>query len=289
MLGLVCCVSALAAETVVERLDIQQPRSFGYQIGDRFERTVTLQLRHPYRLLVDTLPAAGRLTEWLACETPQLAQTNLGGSMRYDIRLIYQIVNISPDLHDIALPHHELRYGDGKETLTLLIPAWRVGVAALHLGTGGQMQGDRVPWSLPLPYFRPILCATVLLLSVLGLGYLHWGLPVPATHQPFTRAYWQARKWRQQGWDDERYRAALLLIHKAFNETAGKTVFADALAAFFDDHLQFASARQPVTDFFLRSRRYFFAGTRPDDGERYSYQDMVAFVQLCSNIERGLA
>ena len=48
----------------VERIEVSQPRKFGYQLGDLFERQLSLRLRRPYEFVEDSLPQPGRLNRW---------------------------------------------------------------------------------------------------------------------------------------------------------------------------------------------------------------------------------
>ncbi len=286
VLGLLVWSSVVAAEVVVERLAIQQPRTFGYQIGDKFARTISLRLRKPYHLTADALPAPGRLTEWLAIEAPQVVQKNGSAATQYEIRLTYQLVNINPRLLDLAVPPHLLRYTDGQETLKVLIPATRISASLLHQGTDGDLQPDRQPWPLRFPVRKPILLGSLFLSSLLGVAYLYWGAPLLTEPRPFMAASRKIRRARQQPGANHP-REALQIIHQAFNETAGKTVFADTLGDFFESHAQFSPARQPITDFFLRSRKVFYAEEMGGD-EQESLREITAFVQRCSDLERGL-
>ncbi len=270
----------------MERLDIRQPRTFGYQIGDKFARVLTLQLRKPYRLVVAALPAQGKLSQWLVIEAPQLVQQEVGAATLYEIRLTYQIVNIHPELQDIAVPHHYLRYSDGHTTGQALIPATRVGVSVVHKASGGEFQPDHPPWSLRFPYVRPILFGCLFLSALLGVASLHWGFPLLTQPRPFTQACRRLRHLRQTG--DDSTREALLIIHQAFNATAGRTVFADALAEFFAAHGRFAPLRQPITEFFLRSRQVFYGGLAESQAPQYSRAELAVFAQRCSDFERGL-
>jgi len=62
---LLCMTVAVNAETVIEQLDVEQQRTFGYQIGDTFVRTVHFRLRDPYVRLETSLPKAGRWSDGL--------------------------------------------------------------------------------------------------------------------------------------------------------------------------------------------------------------------------------
>jgi len=279
-----------AAEIVVEQLDIRQPRSFGYQIGDKFERSISLQLRKPYRLNMDSLPPKGRLTLWLAIQASQVDQEVLTASTRYDIRLTYQVVNIEPEVRNIALPHHDLLYSDGSETLKVLIPATRVSVSILRDPGREDLQADQKPWLLPQRYLRSALFGALFICSLAGLAYLHWGLPFLTKKRPFEGVYRSLRKSsHRRPWDDDGYREVLQNIHSAFNETAGKTVFTESLDQFFKDHDQFAPLRQSIDEYFTHSRQYFFADTTDEQEFLYSHSELVFFIQGCRDIERGLS
>ncbi|MSR13920.1 MAG: hypothetical protein EXR86_05010 [Gammaproteobacteria bacterium] len=275
------------ADTVVEQLDLRQPRSYGYQIGDKFERTLSLQLRDPYHLAPDALPTHGRVSDWLVLEAPEIIEKDLGGSVLYKIRLTYQVINVDPNRNDIPVPHHFVRYTDGQETLKALVPATRVGVSVLRTGDD-DLHPDREPRSLRFRYFKATFYAALLLSALLGVVTLHWGLPTKQ-RPPFMEAYRRLRNSRHCFSGEDSYREALLSVHHAFNATAGKTVFADALTEFFNKHAQFVSLREPINDFYQRSRTAFYEEPVEHHGEQYSHEELVAFARRCSDIERGLA
>lgn len=273
----------------MEQLDIRQPRSFGYQIGDKFERFIHLQLRKPYELEISALPTQGRHTMWLALEAPHIEQKNLTASTQYKIILSYQIVNIDPEVRNISVPELYLQYTNGKDAFKLLVPASWVGVSVLHDHQRGYLQADRIPSLLPQAYLRSIVFGSLLVAALAGLIFLHWGLPALTKTHPFVTAYRGLRKLRHRPWDDECYRDALRNIHQAFNDTAGRTVFAERLTEFFNDHNRYAPLKQSINDYFTHSRRYFFESENDDQIFQYSLSELVSFVQECRDIERGLS
>ncbi len=287
-IGFLFAIFSVVAEVRIEQLDITQPRSFGYQIGDKFERSILLRLRKPYQLKIEPLPLQGRMTEWLALEEPIVDVVNLSDSTQYDIQLTYQIININPDVTDIAVPHHNLIYSDGKEIFKALIPASRISVSVLSTHANKSLQPDRIPSKLPQRYLRIILVGTLLLFALTGLAYLHWGLPFSAIKHPFDQACRDLKKLQHRNWDDNNCREALQIIHQAFNETAGKTVFVEQLDEFFSEHKQFTSIQMPIEDYFHRSRTYFFESDQGDQFIKYSLSGLLTLVQDCRDIERGL-
>lgn len=279
-----------AAETGVGRLEIEQPRAFGYQIGDKLERIVRLTLANPNRLDVDSLPERGRISASLAIDEPRIEERRQRASIDYEITLTYQIINVHPEVTDIPVPHHDIRYGNGDEKFQILIPASRIGVSVLRGRTGGpDMQPDQPPVILPQERTRIAALAAVFALSLGALMLLYWGLPFAATSGPFVRAHRRLRALRAEQLDDARYGAVLQLIHQGFDETAGRTVFPEHLDEFFAAHQAFETSREPIVEFFMRSRTHFFGATADPGSDRYSYADLSRFVMELRNIERGLA
>ena len=277
-----------ADERVIEQLDIRQPRTFGYHIGDKFTRIVKLQLRAPYALSSQALPAAGRLSEWLALETPQITVEQRPQATHYEIQFTYQVVNVGTEAASIAVPHHELVYGDNKETLKALIPATRVGIAPLRGSTDNDTQPAQAPTPLGFDTKRPWFFAVVLCASALVLAYLHGGLPRWRTARPFRVAQATLRAAARRGWQEQDYEAALRAVHRAFNETAGRTVFRDTLLAFFAEHAAYVAMREPVMEFYTRSRDYFFSASSAASSPRYSAQELTALVRRCCDLESGV-
>lgn len=279
--------SHAADERVIERLDITQPRAFGYHIGDRFSREVTLTLRAPYALDMKALPAAGRFSEFLTLDAPRIETTARDGATDYAMRFDYQVVNVGVEAASIAVPHHELVYSNGKESLKALVPATRITVTPLRASDDATLAADAAPRPLHFDATPLWMCALAMGLSVLGLVFIHGRLPAWRRARPFAAAHRQVRAAQARGWRDEDYSAALRAVHHAFNATAGHTVFADALDAFIAAHPPYASLHGALVEFFARSRSHFFHAAEIET-PRYSARELTAFIQRCRDAERGL-
>jgi len=286
-LALAQLAAARADERIIEQLDIEQPRSFGYHIGDRFSRVVQLALRQPYTLHGEALPTAGRFSEWLALETPRVTSERHADITRYEIRFDYQVVNVGSEAASIAVPHHELVYSNGRETLKALIPATRVKIAPLRDSADTRLQEDQAPARLHFDATVLWSCAATLTLCVLALAILEGGLPAWRRARPFAVARRAVRAARRRGWREEDYDLALRAVHRAFNETAGRTVFADTLRDFFTEHAPFMALSTPVTEFYVRSRSYFYAADGDAPAPRYTARELATLVRRCHAIERG--
>lgn len=292
-IGFLCASFSLSADARIEQLDIQQPRTFGYKIGDKFERIISLKLGSPFVLDAGLLPKQGRLSEWLNLEKPVIEQKVLDGSTHYRIKLSYQIINIKQGLNNIDVPSHMLVYsdanGDKNKKLNALIPATNVGVSTLTDPEKTDLQVDRTPALLPHSNMQLYLYASLLLISLIGWAYLKWGVPFRTKHHPFANAYLLLSSQRHRRWDDACRSEALQTIHQAFNETAQKTVFVEKLDDFFAEHKRYTPLRETIEAYFTYTRKYFFNVARDQNDHEYSLADLIDLVQQCRDIERGIA
>jgi len=283
------CAGVSAGETGVRRLVIEQPRSFGYQIGDKFERIVHLTLGQADRLDTDSLPKQGRISPSLVVDEPEIEERRQRGSIEYDVTLTYQIINVHPEVTDIPVPHHDIQYLNGDEKFQILIPASRIGVSVLRGRTGGpDIQPDQTPLLLQ-DSTRIVALALVFALSLAVFILLRWGLPFVGGSGPFVRAGRRLKALHGEPWDDERYDTALQLIHQGFDETAGRTVFPEHLNEFFAGHESFETCREPIVEFFTHSRAHFFGSATHPESDHYTYARLTGFVVKLRNIERRLA
>lgn len=278
---------ALAAETAapIEYMEVEQPREFGYQLGDRFERRIRLRLRHPYELVLDSLPTPGRLNRWIAFHSHELERRTLGSADDYEITLRYQVVNVDPSAADAAIPGHELEVRHADETLTFLIRPARTVITPFAEALSNELAPDIAPDALPGRLEDVALSGAILTASLMILSWLHFGWFKGRRTNPFTRAHRLLRGYRRDPLSDEEYAAALRSLHEAFNLTAGHALFPEQLDEFFEDHPGFARIETGIVDYFSRSNAYFFA----DSHERLTLAELVAFARQCRDIERGLA
>ena len=282
----VCLAGAAVAETVSERLVIEQPRGFGYLLGDKFRRVVHLDLRQPYTLVDDRLPKAGRFTDWLTLETPQVEVASDGEVTRYRLEFTYQILNVSAAFNDIAVPHHYLVYGNGEETLQALVPATRVLVSPVDIGRSSELRPAHAPKVQPIDRTRGLFAGTLLLFGLGALAYVQWGWAPFSSARPFSAASRQAGRLGDA--DDPRYGVVLQAVHHAFNITAGRTVFAETLDDFFLEHSRFVAAREPIEHYFTHSRQFFYANDSAAGDVGYSVDDLKHLLRHLGDLERGI-
>ena len=74
------------------------------------------------------------------------------------------------------------------------------------------------------------------------------------------------------------------MIHRALDASAGSTVFAESLDAFFARRPRFAPAHDGVKRFFAASRAEFFGQTQ--DAPDFSSADLLALARRLKALER---
>ena len=72
----------------------------------------------------------------------------------------------------------------------------------------------------------------------------------------------------------------MLILHRAFDATAGRRLFADDIDDFVSRHQQFRPLRDRIGAFFEASRGVFFGGAA-------EAPDMTAWVALCDDLARA--
>jgi mxaA protein len=274
------------AQSAIDTLDVTAPRAFGWRIGDVFERLIVLRLHSPYRLVGDSLPSAGRHTPWLALARPDIDEDAAGATTTYRIRMRYQLVNISPDFPDIALPEVMLRMSNGKETQQALIPASRLRVGTITDFTGHDRRPPQAPAPLPPAPWRQGWWGALLFVALAGLAWLQWGSAFGVGARPFAQLKRRLGGAGDTAWSGDAYDETLRAIHHAFNTTAGRAVFGETLDDFLVDAPRFVAASADIREFFRRSSGHFYRGAA--DVPVYSRAELARFVSACADLERGL-
>jgi mxaA protein len=299
MLWLVWALSpSLAAEPVVKRLEVTTPRAFGYVIGDTLQHRVSLELERPYRLDEASLPEAGMLSPGLELRAPVVRVRHSRESTRYEILLTYQIFQFAERLQSLAIPTLHLRVRTEVASLPVTVPEWRFSLAPLA--------PRRIEASVALPELRPerppprmperphverlIALGAGLSLALLYLAYAYWGMPLVAQRKrPFARAFRELRRLEGKPFSEALYLDALRILHRAFDRTAGRTLFAEHLDRFFVRHPDFATLRLSIEALFERSRQAFFQSRQGPAADAESLHELVALCRRCRALERGTA
>jgi len=284
-------VPSRAADATVPSARSDEPRAYGYQIGDLVTRRIALHVPSGLTLDPQSLPRAGQRGR--ALELQRVVLRNSLAGVPESLQLDYQVFLAPREARVLEMPPIELRFDGHGAPQTLRIDAWPVTVAPLAPAEPssrdglGEMRPDREPPRMDTSAARMRLAlegsAVLLLLAYLAQVYLV--MPWAAQRaRPFGRAWKTLRALPQQP-DAAQRRAAFERVHAALNETAGEVLFEPGLDRFVALRPRFAPLRDDLARFFASSRAEFFAG----GGDAAEVRWLVAFCRRCRNLERGAA
>jgi mxaA protein len=267
-----------------------EPRAFGYFVGDIVTRRIGVQVPAPLQLDPDSLPHAGRQGQ--ALELRSVDWQGRGDTRTLVLR--YQVFLAPREVRTLEMPPLQLRFTGGTRPQELRVDAWPVTVAPLvpvevSPRTGlGDLRPDAPP---PHIDTRPMQwrLATLAVIAALLLAYLaHVYLMLPwlgGRDRPFTQAWQQLRRLPAAPAPHD-MRTAMQTLHQALNRSAGQVLFAQGVPAFVSRRPQFAPLADELAVFFEHSRRSFFGG---DDSGAPERDWLLSLCRRCRDLERGAA
>ncbi|SIT38461.1 conserved exported hypothetical protein [Paraburkholderia ribeironis] len=245
------------AATVVPAV-VQQPRAFGYVLGDVLTQRVLLQAGDNDVSGI-TPPSVGRTGVWLE-RRPASFETDARG--RRWMVIGYQVVNAPQTLTKIALPALTLTSAAGVQ---LQVPEWPASVGPLtppNAFAAGDLQPlrpDREAAALATAGLRrQIAWALGLLIATLLVwaAWWRWRNWRESVRLPFARAWRQMQ--RLQGEQAAASTDAWFWMHQALNETAGQVVHSGSLSSLFTRAPHLQPLRVQLERFYQASSERFF-------------------------------
>ena len=242
-------VRAQQPEAVVE-----QPRPFGYTVGDIATQRVLL----PDGFQLSSPPEATRTSVWLERRPARLER---GPDGRRWLAVDYQVVNAPRTLATVTVPAWQLA-----GTPPLRIPAAAINVGPLTTpAAAGQALSLRPDRPAPAIATAPIQRRFALWLAALAaalaawLASAGWNAWRARTALPFGRALHALRG------PDPAPAAAHVVLHQAFDRTAGRVVHAATLPALFERAPYLQAQRPRIEQFYAQSAALFFGDGLPAD------------------------
>jgi mxaA protein len=266
----------------------QEPRAFGYFVGDVLQRRVQLSVPAGLVLDVNSLPRTRRPGQALELRRVQWQ----GGP---ELLLEYQVFMAPTEVRTLEAPPLKLRFtggsGVGGGEQFLRVEAWPVTVAPLVPAdvsprTGlGELRPDAAPPLLETAPTQQRLWAYGALLA-LACAYLvnvYVGLPWLGRRQrPFAQAFRELQAMPPAA-SAQQLRAAYERLHTALNASAGEVLFVSGLNRYLAAQPNYAPLRDELAAFFARSSASFFAGQDVGgDGPA-----LLKLSQALRNAERG--
>ena len=237
----------------------QKPaRDFGILVGDVMRASAAIRVVPGTVLDRSSLPAAGPVSASIDVRRVDVAESRDGALVT--IRVDYQSFFAPPEVAQAEVPGYSAVFSCNGARLSAAIPAFTFTASPFR----HDLQAATDP-ALLRPDHPAVLARDP---AAPWLTLAGGALALPAGLMLLARSGWGLRPMRGPFAAADRHIAglarsqagpgALQALHRAFDATAGRRVFAGDVDSFLDQHPHFAPLRGDIEDFFLASREAFF-------------------------------
>jgi mxaA protein len=282
------CPSLAQAATAHTALE----RAYGYQIGDLLTQEVSIELGAAEAGAVieaQSLPKLGKQGVWVELVRRGEIRRHEDESLHFSLH--YQVMNAPREVAVVFLPSPKLNLvSPSGQSSEVKLPAQGISVSPMSkdeaFARAGMESLRPEQEVMPEPAQalkgraqRWLFAAITLALMAMALAWWRRRL---LQQGPFARAAREVRRTRDAG-------QAIRLMHSAFNESAGHTVFAQSLEDYLRARPQFAALRAEITHFFFGSRAHFFSlqNTAEQSSGDADLQSIVRFAHSLARAEKA--
>jgi len=260
------------------------PRSVGWFLGDEIEVTATVALPKGYTLEPASLPHPGPLNYWLELREISHHTRRKSGQEQWQFSARYQTFYVPLEARQRRIPGYTLRFAHNEGTLEVPVPGWTFTMSPLRqiAQEGGALAMQPEPPIRPVkPGYANVIAAllgVLLLTAALAYHYARWPFHQrPA--RPFSKAHLALRRHFKR---DGSTAQALIVLHRAFDATAGQRLLAGDVAAFVAQKPHLAACRGGIERFFVASRGEFFG----DAGAPMAAPELIELAHTLARHER---
>ena len=318
-------ISSGPCAAAVEAVNIYEPRAFGYFIGDTFERRIEVATTGDTELLTAGLPRPGPLTYWLELTGVDHKVRDDQGRKIHDITLKYQTFYAAIEPVKVKIPAYPLKFRNvgpspaaqapeapaaNGEIATpppqdvALIPALQIIMSPLReYAISDFMSGKSVEIAdIMAPDAKAhaigtsrqttllgVALAALALSTVLLLWHYAKGPFAKRQGRPFTIADRRIRELQSAKAGDTLYGDSLIALHRAFDESYGRRLFAEDLSTFLSQRQRFAVLKEKLQQFFESSRLFFFSGNKQTAESTFSIEDVRKLAADLAREEKAAA
>lgn len=291
--------SATAALAEVQGVRSYEPRAYGYFIGDTIERSFEIETATDDTLQMSTLPRPGAVNYWLELRDVDVRTTSRSGASVHSIKLTYQSFYAALDPRKLTIPALAVSVASRSGTERATLPAFTFvtsPIREIFPEKSGEtadtfLRPDADPSLVPTRDVRTYVGASglaMLLALTLLARHLAWWPFHRRPSRPFTRAARDiAYVLRAPASNGAGYLEASLLLHRAFDETAGRRLVASEAPDFLSRHPEHRANDEAVLRFFEASRLAFFGGDSARAQAILSGPDLSALSLRLARAERG--
>ncbi len=280
LLVIIITLSSLFTGTVIaDELRVAKAeldKAWGLLIGDVITMTVELPVAST-EIDASSLPHIDkRYGDWLYIRQVTLADK---------LSIEFQLVNVPPVTTDVMTPSLTFRLLDGEfinvESLPMTIGPI-IAEIDKEAGQKPKLKPAHSPGLIDTSVLKQNLFIAIVVAVVTAVIVLIWNMGWrPRNRQPFAEAAHGLRMLRWQHGNDPQH--AVRIVHKAFNNTANKTVVHSELDYLFTAAPWLNPLQQEINAFYLQSSQHFFS---PDSGAMPDVQDLKKLVKACRAKEK---
>ena len=261
--------------TELETAIVEQPRPFGYVIGDVFTQRILLRVEGA-RFEPATIANTERIGAWLERHALRIETMPDG---RDWLAVDYQVINAPQAMRSVAIPAWKLSSKSGNDALR--IAGWSVSVSpltqflAFTIDGPGALRPDRLAPSIvtqPIEHQIATWSGASMVIVLTWLGWFAWRNWKASREQPFGCAWREMR--RVDGKSPQAWRA----LHRAFDSAAGQVTQTTTLAILFQKAPQLIPLQTRIESFFEQSSALFFGEGLP--------ANPMSVHKLCAELRR---
>jgi mxaA protein len=240
---------------------LNAPRDYGYVMGDIIDQTLRVVLPGGQSLDTTSLPQPGGVNEWLSVRGSRWDLRRDGPREIWEIHVAYQVFKGVREPEQAVIPPLTLRLA-GSPAQELHSPAWPFTLVPV---IPPEIKDEQVELREPLPA-EPAETASVMKRWLLWLAGTACVIGLFGLRQflrnrrarPFAVACRQLKATLSHHHESDELRAAARLLHRAFDQTFGETLFAGQIDRYCTAHPAFAPLKERLVGFFTLSQRLFF-------------------------------
>jgi mxaA protein len=236
-------------------------RDYGYVLGDLIPLSLSVRLPDGESLDSASLPATGPINEWLSLRSRDIELLADGDQRKAQLHLLYQVFKGVRNPELATIPPLSLRTM-GQTPQSFETPSWSFTLTPV---IPPEIENDDLDERPPLPVEpasttkavnRVLLWVTgtmlTLILVVVGEFIRR------RRTRPFAIASKKLYPLLAKSQDANTLREAIRLLHRAFDQTFGETLFAREIDRFCAAHPSFLPLRDRLANFFMQSNQLFF-------------------------------
>jgi mxaA protein len=249
------------AQAQIRSIDAQPPqRDFGYYAGDLLVSTVVVTVGPDTVLDANSLPPTGPVSPAIDLRNVRFSEARVDGGHRITVRAEWQIFSTPDEVSRVDVPGYQLIFLQQQSRLTAGVSGFSISVSPFRHDLQAVLDASLLRPNHPIAHIDIAPSVHLLFgscaLALLAALYLVWdsGLRPWARreHTPFARAARDIARYSRDSPD------ALLLLHRAFDETAGERLLAEDIEQFIITQARFAPLSSEIKKFFDESRQVFF-------------------------------